>query len=134
MTDDDAGDADPFVQKWDFGADPVTQLNTVLSIRRAALTRFSRAAISPDEPLALLQDALVPIYLLHQFAVKSIAAMLGGFTYQHSMRDEALPEPVSPEQQRQALRALLLTLDPTTLNLSSDTLRLMTPRPPSYPA
>ena len=60
--------------------------------------------------------------------------MLGGFTYQHSMRDQAVPEPIPVELQRQALRALLLTLDPNMLNLSGDVLRLMAPRPPGYPA
>jgi hypothetical protein len=132
MTDEDVGDADPFVQKWDFDADPVAQLNTVLAVRKAALQRFSRAAIPPDEPLAALQDALVPIYLLHQFAVKSAAAMLGGFTYRYSMRDQAHPEPISPEQQRQALHALLLTLDPAALNIGSRIVELMSPRPPTY--
>ena len=44
MTDNDAGDADPFVQKWDFGADPVAQLNMVLSIRKAALARFLKSS------------------------------------------------------------------------------------------
>ena len=134
MTDDDADQADPFVQKWDFGADPVAALNTVLSIRKAALRRFSRAAIPANEPLATLQDALVPVYLLHQFAVKPVAAMLGGFTYRYSMRDQVMPEPVSSEQQRQALHALLSTLDPVVLNPGNHVLELMSPRPSSYPA
>jgi hypothetical protein len=134
MTDEDSGDADPFVQIWDLGADPVAALNTVLSIRKAALQRFSRAAIPADEPLATLQDALAPVYLLHKFAVKPVAAMLGGFTYRHAMRDQAHPEPVSPEQQRQALHALLSTLDPATLNPGNHILELMSPRPGIYPA
>jgi hypothetical protein len=134
MTDEDAGDADPFVQKWDFGGDPIAQLNAVLSIRKAALLRFSTAVIPRDEPLAGLREALVPIYLLHQYAVRSVAAMLGGFTYQYSMRDGVLPKPIVPKRQRQALRALLLTLDPNTLNLGRDIARLMAPHPPTYPA
>jgi hypothetical protein len=134
MTDEDSNHADPFVEKWDFGADPVAALNTVLSIRRAAMQRFSRAIIPANEPLATLQDALVPVYLLHQFAVKPVAAMLGGFMYRHSMRDGAHPEPVSPEQQRQALHALLSTLDPATLNPGNHILELMSPRPTTYPA
>jgi hypothetical protein len=133
MTDGDADDADPFVEKWDFGADPVAQLNTVLAIRKAALQRFSKAAIPANRPLADLQDTLVPIYLLHQFAIKSVAAMLGGFTYQHSMHDEAHPKPIPPEQQQRALHALLLTLDPKMLSLDRRILELMSPRPPSYP-
>ena len=60
--------------------------------------------------------------------------MLGGFTYRYSMRDQVMPEPVSSEQQRQALHALLSTLDPVVLNPGNHVLELMSPRPSSYPA
>ena len=78
MTDQDAAGANPLVEKWDRGTDPIGELEEVLALRRAALTRFSVYVIPPDEPLSALQDALVPLYLLHQFEVKAVAAMLGG--------------------------------------------------------
>jgi Met-zincin/Domain of unknown function (DUF5117) len=132
MTDDDTGDADPLVEKWDRGTDPVTELGKVLDLRRAALERFSKYAIPSDEPLADLQDALAPLYLLHQFEVKAVASMLGGYTYRHSMRDGEPPVPVPASKQRRALQALLGTLDTETLWPGEHILALMSPRPPTY--
>src|SRR5262249_28515072 len=116
MTDNDADDAHPLVQKWDTGTDPIADLHRVLSLRRTALQRFSRSAIAPDEPLGMLQDVLVPVYLIHQFQVKAVASMLGGFTYRHAARDGDGPVPVPAGRQRTALEALLMTLDPETLD------------------
>ena len=134
MTDQDTNDADPLVQRWDRGTDPIAELAKVLTIRRAALARFSRAVIPSDEPLSVLQDALAPLFLLHQFELKAVAAMLAGYTYRYAMRDGEKPVPVPMAQQRQALRALLATLDTTTLGMNGHILELMSPRPPTYPA
>jgi hypothetical protein len=133
MTDEDAEGANPLVQRWDRGTDPIAELGAVLALRRAALLRFSAYVIPPEEPLSVLQDALVPLYLLHQFEVKAVAAMLGGYTYRYSMRDEERPEPVPAAKQRQALQALLTTLDAETLWPDTHIVALMSPRPPSYP-
>jgi hypothetical protein len=134
MTDQDTNDADPLVQRWDRGTDPIAELAKVLTIRRAALVRFSRSVIPSDEPLSVLQDALAPLFLLHQFEVKAVAAMLAGYTYRYAMRDGEKPVPVPMAQQRQALQALLATLDTKALGLDSHILELMSPRPPTYPA
>ncbi len=134
MTDQDTNDADPLVQRWDRGTDPIAELEKVLTIRRAALSRFSRSVIPSDEPLSVLQDALAPLFLLHQFEVKAVAAMLAGYTYRYAMRDGEKPVPVPMAQQRQALQALLATLDTRTLGLDGHILELMSPRPPTYPA
>jgi hypothetical protein len=114
MTDEDSDEADPQVQKWDFGTDPIESLSRVLEIRRAALGRFSRGVIPSRQPLGILQDSLSPVYLLHQFEVKAVASMLGGYIYRHAMRDDQGPTAVPPRLQRSALSALLLTLDADT--------------------
>jgi len=135
MTDEVARDgSDPLVQKWDRGTDPVAELAKVLAIRRAALDRFSRAVIPRDQPLALLEDALAPLFFLHQFEMKAVAAMLGGYTFRYAMRDEDRPNPIPAARQHQALDALLTTLDPATLWPGDGVIALMTPWPPSYVA
>jgi Met-zincin/Domain of unknown function (DUF5117) len=134
ITDQDTADAHPWAQRWDRGTDPVAEMTKVLDIRRAALARFSKYAIPQDEPLASLQDALAPIYLLHQFELKAVAAMLGGYTYRYSLRDGEGPRPVSPSQQREALQTLLRTIDVETLWPGHRILDLMSPRPPAYAA
>jgi hypothetical protein len=134
MTDQDTADANPLVQKWDRGTDPVAELEKVLVLRHAALARFSKYVIPSDEPLSVLQDALAPLYLLHQFEVKAVASMLGGYTYRYAMRDEEHPIAVPGPKQREALKALLSTIEVATLGLDQQMLELMSPRPPSYPA
>src|SRR5262249_8239816 len=93
MTDEDTGEANPLVQKWDRGTDPIAEPGT-LALRHVSLKRFSKYAIPSNEPLAVIQDALAPVYLLHQFEVKSVASMLGGYAYRYSMRDGEPPRPV----------------------------------------
>jgi hypothetical protein len=106
----------------------------VMMIRRAALDRFSRAVIPPDQPLAVLQDALAPVFFLHQFQIKPVAAMLGGYTYRYAMRDGEQPQAIPGARERQALEALLTTLDPAQLWPGDRTLGLMSPWPPTYVA
>jgi Met-zincin/Domain of unknown function (DUF5117) len=134
ITDKDTGDAHPLAQKWDRGTDPVAELERVLALREAALSRFSRSVIPGDQPLSALRDALVPLYLLHQFEVKAVASMLGGYIYRYALRDGPEPTPVPPARQRQALRALLGTLSVDTLLPRQQVLDLMSPRPPTYPS
>jgi len=134
MTDPDSGDIESQVQLWDSDSDPIAALDRVLAIRRAALARFSRAVIPPDQPLGILQDALSPVYLLHRSDVKAVAAVLGGGAYRQFMRDQPAPEPVSPALQRAALKALLVTLDADVLAPDPRILTLMLPRPASYSA
>jgi Met-zincin/Domain of unknown function (DUF5117) len=134
MTDEDTGDGNPLVHKWDRGTDPVAELENVLALRHAALGRFSTYAIPNDKPLAVLQDALAALYLLHQFEVKAVGSMLAGFIYRYSMRDGEPPMPVPASRQRQALQALLTTLATSTLWPDQRVLHLMSPRPPTYPA
>jgi Met-zincin len=111
----------------------VLELENVLAIRRAALMRFSKYAVPSDQPLSVLQDALAPLYLLHQYELKAAASMLGGYIYRYAMRDGEPPMPVPAANQRQALKALLAALDVQALSPDPHVLALMSPRPPTFP-
>jgi len=106
----------------------------VLVLRRAALIRFTKYAIPGDQPLSTLQDALAPLYLLHQFELKAVGAMLGGYVYRYAMRDEEPPISVPASKQREAIKVLLASIDVESLWPGDEILRLMSPRPPSYPS
>src|SRR6516162_8790374 len=80
MTDDDADDAEPLVQAWLQGSDPVASLEQTMKVREAEVQQFSIGAIPPSAPLVELQDALVPLYLLHRFELKAVAEMVGRHT------------------------------------------------------
>jgi hypothetical protein len=127
------GSASPIAHLWDVGSDPLDGLKQVMSVRAAALRRFSEAAIPRGAPMATLEDVLVPVYLYHRYQVTAVAKLIGGETYAYSIRGgvEPDPEPVPAREQREAIQAVLNTLQPGVLTLPSAILELI---PPGYPA
>ncbi|NIR59193.1 MAG: peptidase, partial [Gammaproteobacteria bacterium] len=81
-------------------------------------------------PLAALEEALVPIYLLHRYQVEAAVKLLGGVHYTYAVRGDGQPRsaPVDPERQADALEALLEAMAPRTLTLPERILRLIPPR------
>jgi hypothetical protein len=138
ITDADArpfGGAHPYAHLWDNGPDAPGELTRILAVRKAALGRFGQEAIRPGEPMARLEDTLVPLYLLHRYQTEAAAKWIGGLNYTYAVRGpgRAPAEPVSPDDQRKALRAVLETFSPETLTLPESLLRILPPRPPDYP-
>jgi len=138
ITDADArpfGGAHPYAHLWDNGTDAPEELSRILGVRKAALARFGEAAIRPGEPMARLEDTLVPLYLLHRYQTEAAAKWIGGLHYTYAVRGagNTASEPVAPGDQRKALRAVLETLSPETLTLPEGLLRILLPRPPDYP-
>ena len=122
------------VDQWNNGTDVAAELTRMLTVRRAALQRFGEATIQVGRPMALLEDALVPVYLHHRYAVASAATVLGGQDYSYAMRgDRRTPTTWMPaEAQRKALDALMSTLHLKELTLPSTLLERIPPRPPGY--
>jgi hypothetical protein len=138
ITDADArpfGGAHPFAHLWDNGGSAPDELIRMLAVRKAALARFGQEAIRPGEPMAKLEDTLVPLYLLHRYQTEAAAKWIGGLNYTYSVRggEASAAEPVSPGDQRKALHAVLETLTPETLTLPEPLLRMLPPRPPDFP-
>ncbi len=126
--------AHPRVHQWANGTDPARELRRMLAVRRVALDRFGEAAIPRGMPLATLEEALVPLYLHHRYQVEATASALGGVDYAYAVRGDGLAPvtPISGEQQRAALDALVATLAPAELALPAALLRLIPPRPPGH--
>ena len=126
--------AHPRVHQWANGTDPARELRRMLAVRRVALDRFGEAAIPRGMPLATLEEALVPLYLHHRYQVEATASALGGVDYAYAVRGDGLAPvtPISGEQQRAALDALVATLAPAELALPPALLRLIPPRPPGH--
>ncbi len=128
------GTAHPDGNLWDNGADAIAELEHLLQVRAYALARFSPENIRNGRPLATLEEALVPVYLLHRFQLHAVAKLLGGEYFNYALRGDGqqATRPVTPQRQRAALRALLSTLDPAILSLSPELLASIPPRPPGY--
>ena len=81
-------DANPRVHIWANGTDPATELHRMMDVRGAALARFGEGAVRNGTLLALLEEALVPLFLHHRFQIDDAASTLGGLDYIYAMRGD----------------------------------------------
>jgi hypothetical protein len=137
ITDEDArplGGAHPYAHLWDNGPDAADELTRILTVRKAALARFGENAIRPGQPMAQLEDTLVPLYLLHRYQTEAAAKWIGGLNYRYAVRGDGgmITEPIAYAEQVKALHAVLSTLTPETLTLPESLLRILPPVPPDY--
>jgi hypothetical protein len=130
------GSAHPWGNLWDNGDDAVAELAHLLDVRAWALARFSERNLRPGRPDALLEEVLVPLYLLHRYQLQAVGKLIGGVYFDYSLRDGggARPAPVEAGQQQAAVDALIATLSPDVLELPAAVATLIPPRPPGFPA
>jgi hypothetical protein len=138
LTDQDArpaGSSSSVAHLWDSGPNAVDELNRLMKVRAAALGRFGENNIREGAPLATIEDALVPIYMLHRYQVEAASKLVGGMDYTFAVRgDGRTPtQIVAAAEQRRALAAVLATLNPEVLALPEPLLKLIPPRPVGYP-
>jgi len=109
-------------------------LNRLMQVRAAALRRFGENNIREGAPLSTIEDALVPIYLLHRYQVEAASKLVGGMDYTFALRgDGQTPtQIVAPAEQRRALGSVLATLKPEALMLPEALLKIIPPRVPDY--
>ena len=137
LTDQDArpaSAASSVAHLWDNGTNVIDELNNVMKVRSAALRRFGDNNIREGEPMATIEDVLVPIYMYHRYQVEAAAKVIGGQDYTFSMRGKGDRDPqiVAPEEQRRALEAVLDTIKPDALALPEPLLKIIPPRPVGY--
>jgi hypothetical protein len=122
------------VDQWSNGTDAVAELKRMMEVRRVALSRFGEQTIRLNEPMATIEEVLVPLYLHHRYQVEAAASSVGGIYFVYAMRGDGR-EPVRPApavEQKAAVDALLATLKPSELALPLDLLRKIPPRPSGY--
>ena len=127
-------DAHPRVDQWSNGTDATAELKRMMAIRKVALSRFGEQAIKLNEPMATIEEVLVPLYLHHRYQVEAAASTVGGIYFVYAMRGDGR-EPVTfaaAAEQRGALEALLDTLKPSVLALPRELLGKIPPRPSGY--
>ena len=127
-------DANPRVHIWANGTDPATELHRMMDVRGAALARFGEGAVRNGTPLALLEEALVPLFLHHRFQIDAAASTLGGLDYIYAMRGDGRdPLSVIPAADQQAaLSALMRTLQAGELTIPESVIDLIPPRPAGF--
>lgn len=129
-----AGGAHPLGSVWDNGGDPIAMLRHEIEVRRIALDRFGLRNLPNGRPLSALEEALVPLYLHHRYQLEAAVKSIGGVSFTYAVKDAATTGPaqqvVPAEWQRDALRAVMSTLEPQFLELPPRIVELIPP--PSY--
>jgi hypothetical protein len=130
----DPGSAHPYGNLWDNGKDAMAELEHLLKVRSVALANFGERNIRPGRPLASIEEALVPIYLLHRFQIQAVGKLIGGQYFNYGIRGDGQATPVTVDAARQkaAIDMLVNTLEPDLLALPPSLLDSIPPRPPGH--
>jgi len=138
ITDQDArptGSAHPSAHLWDNGISAVEELNRLMDIRQKVIADFSLDNIRAGMPKATLEEALVPMYMLHRYQIEAVAKVLGGLNYTYAIKGDKqlVTKVIDGKEQQKALEALLATISPEALTLPEDLIAQIPPRPVGFP-
>jgi hypothetical protein len=126
--------AHPLASVWDVPGEPIAMLRHEMEVRRIALSQFGLRNIGVGTPLANLEEMLVPLYLHHRYQLEAAAKSIGGLDYTYSVKENGaiVPKPtrviLAADKQRDALAAVLSTLEPSFLELPQRIVDLIPPR------
>jgi hypothetical protein len=128
LSDQDArptGSPHPYAHLWDNGSNPIDELNRVLEVRSIAIKNFGEKNIKVGDPMALLEEAFVPVYFFHRYQVEAVTKIIGGMTYSYALRGDNQPITgfLSPDMQSKALDAIIATVTPSVLTLPENLIR-----------
>ena len=128
------GGLHPQAHLWDNGSNAVEEMKEVLKVRAKAMQQFGENNIRPGMPMALLEDALVPLYFYHRYQLEAVTKIVGGMYYSYALRNDGqiITRSVSKQEQMNALQAAVLSLDPKTLQIPDRIAALIPPRPAGY--
>ena len=136
ISDQDArpmGSAHIYGHLWDNGANVSTELDNVLAIRKQAISDFSEANIKTAQPYSKLEDVFVPLYFFHRYQTEAVTKVVGGLDYTYAVKgDTKVVEMVDPKMQRDALSAVLKTLNVQEIGIPKSKLGLFPPRSMGY--
>ena len=125
------GGAHPSAHLWDNGDNSVNELRNILKIRKIALDNFYINHIKENETVSLLEDRLVPVYLLHRYQIEAVSKIIAGQEYSYAVKTNGnVPktEILKKSFQKEALDLILLTLKPKNLSLPNRLLDLFPAR------
>jgi hypothetical protein len=137
MSDADArpeGSAHPMAHLWDDGNSPLESFNDLMKIRITVLNKMGTNVIKTGAPMATIEEALVPIYLLHRYQVEAVSKIIGGLDYTYAVKGDGqlVTKFVDPKLQKDAFSALLESISPYHLEIPESLIQLIPPRPVNY--
>ncbi|WP_299709720.1 zinc-dependent metalloprotease [uncultured Tenacibaculum sp.] len=128
------GSAHAYAHLWDNGKSASEELNNVLAIRKKAIEDFSADNIKTNEPYSVLEDVFVPLYFFHRYQTDATSKLIGGLDYTYAIKGQkdVIVEKIKGATERQALKALLKTIDVKEIAIPKRLLKLFPPRAYGY--
>ncbi|MCP4862645.1 MAG: DUF5117 domain-containing protein [Alteromonas sp.] len=116
---------------WDNGANPLAEYDHLLKVRVIALANMGLNTIASGNSLSSLENALVPVYLLHRYQLEAVAKQVGGVHYFYENKGD-LDKPmgvklVPSETQVEAMMRLIDASSAEVLKMPQRLLSLITP-------
>ena len=116
---------------WDNGANPLAEYDHLLKVRDIALANMGLNTIASGNSLSSLENALVPVYLLHRYQLEAVAKQVGGVRYFYENKGD-LDKPmgvklVPSETQVEAMMRLIDASSAEVLKMPQRLLSLITP-------
>ncbi|MEV7889105.1 zinc-dependent metalloprotease [Streptomyces sp. NPDC002817] len=114
---------------WVTAGGALQALETILRVRRIALSGFSRGVLPPDRQTGELEERAVLLHLLHRHEVTAVARLIGGVRYAYGLAGDTGTGtvPVDAVTQRRALTRLSALLHAEQLALPTTVLDALTP-------
>lgn len=129
-----AGSAHPYTHLWDNGSNAVDELNRMMKVRIQALNQFGVNTIRTGEPMAILENLLVPLYLSHRYQVEAVSKWIGGVDYNYALKGDGQTTNMmlTADKQASALNSILQSISPAELALPERIIQLIPPQPLGY--
>ena len=116
---------------WDNGTNPLAEYDHLLQVRDIALSNMGLNTIAKGSSLSSLENALVPVYLLHRYQLEAVAKQVGGIQYFYENKGD-LDKPmgvklVPSETQVEAMMRLIDASSAEVLKMPEQLLGLIPP-------
>src|SRR5437867_728222 len=130
--------AHPLASVWDSPGDPLNMLRHEIEVRRIAMEQFGLRNLAVGEPLSSLEEKLLPLYLHCRYQLEAAAKSIGGVYYTYAVKEHGAIVPpevrriVPAPRQRDAINAVMSTLEPSFLQIPQRIIDLIPPRAFGY--
>jgi hypothetical protein len=121
----------PEVTRWQNGDDAVQELARQSAVRDVLISKFNETVIRPGDPMWMINERFVPVYLHHRYAIEAATKAIGGMEYTFALRgDGQTPATVlAPAKQREALKELIAAIQPKELAVPERIVKMIPPSP-----
>ncbi|MCH6199545.1 zinc-dependent metalloprotease [Aquiflexum sp. LQ15W] len=124
----------PTSHLWDNGASAPDELMRMMSMRSKKLKSFGLNSIDENQPEALMEEVLAPLFLMHRYQLEATTKLVGGLDYTYKVKgdNQRIQSRLEASKQNSALDALLYAIQADQLAVPTQILDRIPPRPMGY--